>query len=122
MTKRATRTGLGFAATAAALLCGLAFAVPAASASGPSTVCSAAGLPSTTKTVGVTGVFKVTVFTCGDATATGFQQCASKTVAEPGVTHATVYYCLPPGFSFGGEGVNQTVQVDGVGGVSLQAF
>lgn len=122
MTKRATRTGQAFAATAAVLLCGLAFAVPAASASGPSQVCTATGLPSTTQTVGVTGVFHVTVFTCGDATASGFQQCASKTVAEPGVGHATVYYCLPPGFSFGGQGLNQTVNVAGVGGVSLNAF
>jgi hypothetical protein len=122
MAKRTIRTALAVAASAS-LAWVMGAVVPSlADASGSSTVCSTAGLPSTTKTVGVTGVGHVTVFTCGDATASGFQQCTSQTIAEPGVAHATVYYCLPPGFSFGGEGLNQSVNVAGVGGVSAQAF
>jgi hypothetical protein len=105
-----------------ALVCALGVGVPSASADGPSNVCTAAGLPDTTQTVGVKGVYHVTVFTCGDATATGFQQCPKQTIAVPDVVHATLFYCLPLqiGVSFGpaGGGLNQTLTVGGVGGVS----
>ena len=97
----------------------ISYAVPpAGGGGGPSNVCRVVGAPSTTQTVGVKGVFHVTAFTCGDAQATGFQQCPHETIAVPDVTHTTVYYCLPPGVTFGGNGLNQSVTVGGVGGAS----
>lgn len=121
MPKRVARTGLAVAASTAALVCAMVIAAPTASASsgsGESNVCSAVGAPSTTQTVGVTGVFHVTVFTCGNAQATGFQQCPAQTVAVPDVLHATLFYCVPLQLTAGANGENQSVTVGGVGGVS----
>jgi hypothetical protein len=122
MTGRAFGRGLAAAASAVSLAWGLGAALPAAAgATGPSDVCSAVGLPSDTQTIGVSGVFHVTAFTCGDATATGFQQCPSRTVAVPDVFHTTLWYCVPfgIGITYGPSGVQQTVMINGVGGVSV---
>lgn len=121
MSTRIARGRYQVAVLAAGLACALGAVVPStasASGSGPSTVCSAAGLPSTTQTIGVKGVFHVTAFTCGDATATGFQQCPSQTIAVPDVTHATLYYCLPLTIGVGLGPTGDTVVVGGVGGVN----
>ena len=93
MQRRAIHTRLAVAGSTAVLACALGAAVPAlvSASGGGSTVCNAVGAPSTTQTVGVQAVFHVTVFACGNAQATGFQQCANQTVAVPNVTHATVY-------------------------------
>jgi len=120
MRTRATRTRLAIAASTAALACAMGVGVPAARADGgQSNVCGAVGAPSTTQTVGVTGVFHVTAFTCGDAQATGFQQCPKQTVAVPDVVHATVYYCLPLQIGIGLGPTGQSVVIGGVGGVSV---
>jgi hypothetical protein len=121
MSNRIARGRYQLAAVAAGLACALGAAVPStasASGSGPSNVCSAAGLPSTTQTVGVKGVFHVTAFTCGDATATGFQQCPSQTIAVPDVVHTTLYYCLPLQIGVALGPTSQSVVVGGVGGAS----
>lgn len=124
MPGKVTRKGLVAAASCAALICGLGIGVPSASASastagGQSNVCSAVNLPTTTQTVGVTNVFHVTVFTCGDATATGFQQCPSQTVKIPDVVHTTVFYCVPLEMTAGANGESTTVTLNGVGGVTV---
>jgi hypothetical protein len=121
MSTRIARGRYPLAAVAASLACALGAAVPStasASGSGPSNVCKAVGLPSTTQTIGVKGVFHVTAFTCGDATATGFQQCPKQTIAVPDVVHATLYYCLPLQIGVGLGPTGDTVVVGGVGGVS----
>jgi hypothetical protein len=112
------RTGLAIAASAGAFF---AAGVPAAAASGggESNVCSAAGLPSTTQTIGIQNVYHVTVFTCGDATATGFQQCPKQTVAIPDVVHATVYYCVPVQIGVAARPAGGTFSLAGIGGVSF---
>jgi hypothetical protein len=122
MSTRRARGRYALAALAASLACAAgAVLSPTATASsgGASTVCNAVGAPSTTQTVGVKGVFHVTVFTCGDAQAPGFQQCANQTVAVPGVVHTRVYYCLPLQIGVGLGPTGQTAVIGGVGGVGV---
>jgi hypothetical protein len=73
--------------TAVALFAG----VSSASASG-STFCNDIGSPSTTQTVGVPGVFHVTVMTCNNAPTPPPPPC-SMTVEQPHVFHVTVFAC-----------------------------
>lgn len=119
----AIRTGLAVVASTASLFGALGASTADAatpSSGGPSTVCSAVGLPSSSQTFSAEGVFHVTVFTCADAQAAGFQQCANQTVKVPDVAHATVFYCVPLQASFGGNGqFGQTIVIDGVGGITI---
>jgi hypothetical protein len=76
-------------------LAAAAMAVPAASASADTnTICSAAGLPSSTVPLAIPGVVHVTVTTCDAAILPPTPPCAT-TIDLSGVLHVSLFACLP---------------------------
>ena len=90
---KALRVSRGWVAVGA--LAAAAMAVPAASASAATnTVCSAAGLPSTTTNIPIDGIAHVTLTTCDAAILPPIPGCTN-TITVPGVLHVTLFVCLP---------------------------
>jgi hypothetical protein len=81
-----------------------------AAATGPSTICTAAGLPSTSQGVVVPHVINATVNTCGNEKTPPTPPC-SFAIDQAGLAHLRVYACNPLGAPHAGPNASPSNMV-----------